>query len=272
MPMDDKGGMSGYSKPKNKPNSKEKIAARKLARKESGMSAQKFYVKTRMAEAAKSGKTLDRAALRQKFQSGDVARKGFGAPKKKTGGSSSSSTGSSSTGSSSPSKTSSSYTPGMGGSRTTKAPVPVSAPKKLYGPHVSETTKPSAEPLYKQFGGSTKESKAADKAKKIADRNAKYKSDQAKKKSDYDNSPRQKAYKATLAASNAKRDKAMAPGNAKRDKAMSDYRAKQDKKKSDYDNSPRQKAYKATLAASDAKRAKAMADNKAKQDAKKKKK
>ena len=85
MPMDDKGGMSGYSKPKNKPNSKEKITARKAAGKESGMSAQKFYVKTRMAEAAKSGKTLDRAALRQKFQSGDVARKGFAAPKKKTG-------------------------------------------------------------------------------------------------------------------------------------------------------------------------------------------
>jgi len=87
MPMDDKGGMSGYSKPKNKPNSKEKISTRKLTRKESGVSAQKFYVKTRMAEAAKSGKTLDRAALRQKFQSGDVARKGFGAPKKKSTGS-----------------------------------------------------------------------------------------------------------------------------------------------------------------------------------------
>ena len=256
MPMDDKGGMSGYSKPKNKPNSKEKIAARKLARKESGMSAQKFYVKTRMAEAAKSGKTLDRAALRQKFQSGDVARKGFGAPKKKTGGSSSSSTGSSSS-----SKTSSSYTPGMGGSRTTKAPVPVSAPKKLYGPHVSETTKPSAEPLYKQFGGSTKESKAADKAKKIADRNAKYKSDQAKKKSDYDNSPRQKAYKATLAASNAKRDK-----------AMSGYRAKQDTKMAKYKNSDQQKSQQGRQSASDAKQAKKMADYKAKQDAKKKKK
>jgi len=82
MPMDDKGGMSGYSKPKNKPNSKEKIAARKLARKESGMSAQKFYVKTRMAEGAKSGKTLNAKDLRKKFQSGDVARKGFAAPKK----------------------------------------------------------------------------------------------------------------------------------------------------------------------------------------------
>ena len=100
MAMDDKGGMSGYSKPKNNPNSKEKIAARKAARKESGMSAQKFFVQTRMAEAAKRGKTLDRAALRKQFQSGDVARKGFGAPKKKMSGSGSSSTGSSSTSSS----------------------------------------------------------------------------------------------------------------------------------------------------------------------------
>ena len=85
MAMDDKGGMSGYSKPKNKPNSKAKIAARKQAREASGMSAQKFYVKTRMAEAAKSGKTLSAKDLRKKFQSGDVSRKGFGA-KKKTGG------------------------------------------------------------------------------------------------------------------------------------------------------------------------------------------
>ena len=222
MAMDDKGGMSGYSKPKNKPNSKKKVKAREEARKASGMSAQKFYVTTRLAEAAKSGKKLDRAALRKKFQSGDVDRKGFGAPKKKMGGSGSSSTGSSSTGSSSSSKTSSSYTPGMGGSRTTivtnKNPYGGSAaPKKLYGPHVSETTKPSAEPLYKQFGGSTKESKKADRAKKVADRNAKYKSDQAKIKSDYDNSPQQKAYKALLAAGDAKRAKAMADNKAKQD-------------------------------------------------------
>jgi hypothetical protein len=76
---------SGGGKKPNRPNSKKKVAARQEARKASGMSAQKFYVKTRMAEAAKSGKKLDRAALRKKFQSGDVARKGFGAPKKKTG-------------------------------------------------------------------------------------------------------------------------------------------------------------------------------------------
>jgi len=92
--------VAGPGKGKNRPNSKAKVAAREAAGKASGMSAQKFYVKTRMAEAAKSGKTLDRAALRQKFQSGDVARKGFGAPKKKMGGSSFSATGSSSTSSS----------------------------------------------------------------------------------------------------------------------------------------------------------------------------
>jgi len=71
--------------------SKGKVAARRAARKESGMSAQKYYVQTRMAEAAKSGKTLDRAALRKKFQSGDVARKGFGAPPRRSSSSSSSS-------------------------------------------------------------------------------------------------------------------------------------------------------------------------------------
>lgn len=75
-------GMGG----KKRPNTKAKVAARKTARKESGMSAQKFYVQTRIAEAAKSGKTVDRAALRKKFQSGEIARKGFGAPKKKDAG------------------------------------------------------------------------------------------------------------------------------------------------------------------------------------------
>jgi hypothetical protein len=50
------------------PTVKRKLLHAQEARKASGMSAQKFYVKTRMAEAAKSG--LDRAALRKKFQSG----------------------------------------------------------------------------------------------------------------------------------------------------------------------------------------------------------
>lgn len=77
--------VAGPGKGKNRPNTKDKVTARKTARKESGMSAQKFYVKTRMAEAAKGGKTVNAKDLRKKFQSGDVARKGFGAPKKKTG-------------------------------------------------------------------------------------------------------------------------------------------------------------------------------------------
>ncbi len=76
---------SGGGKKPNNPNSKEKIAARRKARKESGLTDQKFFVKTRMEEMAKRGKVGDRKALRLKFQSGDVSRKGFNAPKKKTG-------------------------------------------------------------------------------------------------------------------------------------------------------------------------------------------
>ena len=95
------GGRSMDTPKKNRPNSKAKVTARKIARKESGMSAQKFYVKTRMAEAAKGGKTVNAKDLRKKFQSGEVTRKGFGAPRKKTGGTGSSSSGSSSSGSSS---------------------------------------------------------------------------------------------------------------------------------------------------------------------------
>ena len=157
----------------NNPNSKEKIAARKAARKASGMSAQKFYVTTRLAEAAKSGKKLDRAALRKKFQSGDVARKGFAAPKKKMGGSGSSATGSSATGSSStgssagrkayggvPQKTSKTNLSSGGRynqSPDTRETVRSVTGGKLYGPKVSETTPTSSEPLYKQFGGTSKD-------------------------------------------------------------------------------------------------------------------
>ncbi len=79
------GGRSMDVPKKNRPNTKTKIEARKSARKSSGMGAQKFFVKTRMGEMAKRGKTGDKAALRKKFQSGEVSRKGFGAPKKKTG-------------------------------------------------------------------------------------------------------------------------------------------------------------------------------------------
>ena len=51
---------------------------------------QRFYVQTRMGEMKAKGKTVTpemRKKLQQRFQSGDVARKGFAAPKKKTGGS-----------------------------------------------------------------------------------------------------------------------------------------------------------------------------------------
>ena len=50
---------------------------------------QRFFVQTRMAEMKAKGKTVTpemRKKLQQRFQSGDVARKGFAAPKKKTGG------------------------------------------------------------------------------------------------------------------------------------------------------------------------------------------
>ena len=78
--------VAGPGKGKKRPNTKDKVTARKTARKASGMSAQKFYVQTRMSEAAKGGKTVNAKDLRKKFQSGEVTRKGFGAPKKSTGG------------------------------------------------------------------------------------------------------------------------------------------------------------------------------------------
>ena len=52
-------------------------------------SRQRFYVQTRVAEMQAKGKTVTpemRKKLQQKFQSGDVARKGFAAPKKKASG------------------------------------------------------------------------------------------------------------------------------------------------------------------------------------------
>jgi hypothetical protein len=67
------------------------------------MARQKFYVQTRISEMQAKGKTVTpemRKQLRQKFQSGDVARKGFAAPKKKTSGTSSSSSSTSSSSSS----------------------------------------------------------------------------------------------------------------------------------------------------------------------------
>ncbi len=50
------------------------------------MARQKFFVQTRMKELEAKGKPVDaakRKELRQKFQSGNVSRAGFGAPKKK---------------------------------------------------------------------------------------------------------------------------------------------------------------------------------------------
>ena len=54
---------------------------------------QKFFVQTRVKEMEAKGKTVDaakRKELRQKFQSGNVSRAGFGAPKKKAASSTSS--------------------------------------------------------------------------------------------------------------------------------------------------------------------------------------
>lgn len=54
---------------------------------------QKFFVQTRVKEMQAKGKTVDaakRKELRQKFQSGNVSRAGFGAPKKKAASSTSS--------------------------------------------------------------------------------------------------------------------------------------------------------------------------------------
>ena len=59
-------------------------AAKGLSGKES---RKRYYVQTRVAELEKAGKPVSaekRKQLRQKFNSGDVSRKGFAAPKKKT--------------------------------------------------------------------------------------------------------------------------------------------------------------------------------------------
>jgi len=68
---------------------KDKVASKGITAKQG---RQRFFVQTRMAEMKAAGKTVTpeiRKQLQQKFQSGDVSRKGFAAPKKK--GSSSSS-------------------------------------------------------------------------------------------------------------------------------------------------------------------------------------
>ena len=89
-----------------KAKNRDMIASRKENRKafvaqktaEKGITAkqarQRFYVQTRMSEMKAKGKTVTpemRKQLQQKFQSGNVSRKGFAAPKKKVSSSSSSS-------------------------------------------------------------------------------------------------------------------------------------------------------------------------------------
>ena len=85
---------------------KKTVQARVAARKEAvkagtakGLDAKearkRFYVETRVAELKKKGVTVDaakRKELREKFNSGDVSRKGFAAPKKTGEGTGASST------------------------------------------------------------------------------------------------------------------------------------------------------------------------------------
>jgi len=91
-------GGSGSAKKKMKPGVAKRVSDRKafvsektgakgITKKQAN---QRFFVQTRMSEMKAKGKTVTpemRKKLQQKFQSGDVARKGFAAPKKSTGGS-----------------------------------------------------------------------------------------------------------------------------------------------------------------------------------------
>ena len=81
---------------KNNPAVEKRISDRKAFVKDKvsskGISAkqarQRFYVQTRLAELKAAGKPVGpevRKALQKKFQSGDVSRKGFAPPKKKSG-------------------------------------------------------------------------------------------------------------------------------------------------------------------------------------------
>lgn len=70
---------------------KDKVKSKGITAKQA---RQRYFVQTRIAEMKAKGKTVTpemRKQLQQKFQSGNVARKGFAAPKKKSGGASSSS-------------------------------------------------------------------------------------------------------------------------------------------------------------------------------------
>jgi hypothetical protein len=77
----------------SKKNVAKRVAERKefvAKAKERGVDAKtarkRYFVQTRAKELEAQGKPVDRAALRKKFESGDVSRKGFGAPKKKAAG------------------------------------------------------------------------------------------------------------------------------------------------------------------------------------------
>lgn len=66
---------------------KDKVASKGIDAKQA---RQRFYVQTRMAEMKAKGKTVTpemRKELQRKFQSGNVSRAGFAAPKKKSGSS-----------------------------------------------------------------------------------------------------------------------------------------------------------------------------------------
>jgi heme-binding NEAT domain protein len=66
---------------------KDKVASKGIDAKQA---RQRFYVQTRMAEMKAKGKTVTpemRKELQKKFQSGNVSRAGFAAPKKKSGSS-----------------------------------------------------------------------------------------------------------------------------------------------------------------------------------------
>jgi hypothetical protein len=68
---------------------KDKVASKGITAKQA---RQRFYVQTRMAEMKAAGKTVSpemRKQLQQKFQSGNVSRAGFAAPKKSSGSSAS---------------------------------------------------------------------------------------------------------------------------------------------------------------------------------------
>lgn len=99
MPMGDFGAYSGPAKKKVKPGVAKRVSDRKAFVSEKKASKgitdkqanQRFFVQTRMAEMKAKGKTVTpemRKQLQQKFQSGNVTRKGFAAPSKSTGGSS----------------------------------------------------------------------------------------------------------------------------------------------------------------------------------------